>query len=48
MNQKVQEIKTGIKEFDCLFKGLKQNSIIVIDGNPIVSSAFLFNLIANL
>lgn len=48
MNQKVQEIKTGLKEVDSLFKGLKQSSIIVIDGNPIVSSAFLFNLIANL
>lgn len=48
MNQKVQEIKTGIKELDCLFKGLKQNSIIVIGGGTLYNSAFLFNLVANL
>lgn len=48
MNQKVQEIKTGIKEVDSLFKGLKQNSIIVIGGHTLDDSAFLFNLLADL
>ena len=49
MNQKVQEIKTGIKELDCLFKGLKQNSIIVIGGKPENDTTnFSLNLLANL
>lgn len=47
-NQKTQEIITGIKDLDSLFTGLEQNSIIVIGGHSVDSSAFLFNLVANL